>query len=86
MVRIILVGFLPDNHRHSCKAHPYGCGNALIEGEGNDVGRLVCLCLVEKVHLACYLIKIDEMDGSHVCFFTRNYAVGKLCVCLMVRC
>ena len=49
---IILVGFLPDDHGRSCKVHPYGCGNALIEGEGNGVGRLVCLLLVEKVHLA----------------------------------
>ena len=33
------------------KVHPYGCGNALIEGEGNVMGGLVHLCLVETLKL-----------------------------------
>ena len=68
MVRVVLVGFLPDDHGRSCEAHPYGCGNALIEGEGNGVGSLVRLRLVEKVHLACYQGKLDGTDGCRVCF------------------
>ena len=57
MVRVVLVGFLPDNHGRSCEAHPYGCGNALIKGEGNGVGCVARLHLVEKVHLACHKLK-----------------------------
>jgi hypothetical protein len=56
MVRIVLVGFLPDNHGRSCAAHPYGCGNALIEEEDNGVGHLIRLHLVEKTHLAGYIV------------------------------
>ena len=62
MVRIVLVGFLPDDHGRSCEVHPYGCRNELIEGEGNGMGRLFLLRLVEKVHLACYLLRMDRTD------------------------
>jgi hypothetical protein len=51
MVWIILVGFIPNNHGRSCEVHPYGCGNALIEEEGNGVGHLICFCLVEKIQI-----------------------------------
>ena len=77
MVRVVLVGFLPDDHGRSCEAHPYGCGNALIEGDGNGVGCVVRLHLVEKVHLACYLVKSDGTDGCRVCFAAREYASGE---------
>ena len=73
MVRVVLVGFLPDDHGRSCEAHPYGCGNALIEGEGNGVGCVVRLRLVEKVHLACYVVKFDRTDGCRICFVAREY-------------
>ena len=49
----------------------------LIEGEGNGVGCMVCLHLVEKVHLACHLVKMDRTDDCHVCFTTREYASGE---------
>jgi hypothetical protein len=81
MVQIVLVGFLPDDHG-SCKAHPYGCGNALIEREGNGVGHLVCLRLVEKVHLACYHIKMDGIDGCRICFAAHEYASGETALLL----
>jgi len=70
MMRVVLVGSLPSDHGRSCEAHPYGCGNALIEEEGNGVGRLIRLRLVEKTHLAGYEIKDDDTDteGWHVCF------------------
>ena len=55
-VWIVLVGFLPDDHGRSCAGHPYGCGNVLIEEEGNSVGRFIRLCLVEKMHLAGYVV------------------------------
>ena len=77
MVWIVLVGFLPDDHGCSCEAHPYGCGNTLIEGEGNGVGHLVCLRLVEKVHIACYLVNMDGTDGCRICFATCKYASGE---------
>ena len=82
MVQIVLVGFLPDDHGNSCEAHPYGCGNALIEREGNGMGHLVCLRLVEKVHFACYLIKMDGMYGWCICFATREYVSGET-ACLL---
>ena len=74
MVWIVLVGFLPDNHVRSCKTHPYGFRHVLIEGEGNGVGHLVHLRLVEKVHLACYLVIMDGTDSFHICFVARKYA------------
>ena len=77
MMGVVLVGFFPSDHGHSCKVHPYGCGNAHIEGEGNGVGCLVCLLLVEKVNLACYLVNMDGTDGCHVCFAAREYASGE---------
>ena len=73
MVRIVFIGFLPDNHGRSCEAHPYGCGNVFIEGVGNGVGRLVCLRLVEKVHLSCYVMKFDGTDGCCNCFAAHEY-------------
>jgi hypothetical protein len=40
----------------------------LIEEEGEGVGGLICLRLVEKTHLVCYKIKDDGMEGCRVCF------------------
>jgi hypothetical protein len=77
MVKIVLVGFLPDSHGRSCVAHPFGCGNALLESEGNGVGRLVRLCLVEETHLAGYEVRGDGTDGCRVCFTPREYAIGE---------
>ena len=77
MVRIVLVGFLLDDHGRSCAAHPYGCRNALIEEEDNGVGRLICLHLVEKVHLARYVVREDGTDGCCICFTPREYACGE---------
>jgi len=68
MVKIVLVGFLPDDHGRSCDAHPFGCGNALLEREGNGVGRLVCLRLVEQIHLVGYAVREDGTDDCRVCF------------------
>ena len=76
MMRIVLVGFLHSDHGHSCKKHPYGCGNALIEEEGDGIGRLICLHLVEKTHLAGYEVKDDGTDGCHVCFAAHEYAIS----------
>jgi hypothetical protein len=78
MVKIVLVGFLPDDHGRSCVAHPFGCGNALIEGPGNGEGRLVCLRLVERMHLAGYEVQDDGTDGCRVCFTAREYATGSM--------
>ena len=78
MVKIVLVGFLPDDHGCSCVAHPFGCGNALIEGPGNGVGRLVRLRLVERTHLAGYAVRDDGTDGCRVCFTAREYAIGSM--------
>ena len=75
---IIHVSFLPDNHGRSCVAHHFGCGNALIEGPGNGVGRLVRLRLVERTHLAGYKVQDDGMDGCQVCFTAREYAIGSM--------
>jgi len=76
MVWIVLVGFLPSDHGCSCEAHPYGCGNAFIEEEGDGVGHLICLCLVEKTHLADYEVEDDGMDVCSICFAAREYAIG----------
>ena len=76
MMRVVLVGFLPSDHGRSCKAHPYGCGNVLIEEEGNSVGQLIRLHLVEKIHLSGYEIKDDGMEGCRICFAAREYVIG----------
>jgi hypothetical protein len=68
MVKIVLVGFLPNDHGCSCGAHPFGCGNALLESEGKSVGRLLHLRLVEQIHLAGYAVQEDGIDDRHVCF------------------
>ena len=73
-MKIILVGFLPDDHGCHCEAHPYGCGNAFIEKEGSGVSSLVCLRLIKKMHLAGHEVQGDGSDGSHVCFAAREYA------------
>jgi hypothetical protein len=86
MVQIVLVGFLPNDHGRSCEAHPYGCGNALIEEEGNGVGHLICLHLVEKGFLAGYAVKNDCTDGCHVVLPHESIQVGKLRVNSMVPC
>ena len=77
MVQIVLVGFLPEDHGGSFEAHPYGCRNAFIEEEGDGMGRLIHLHLVEKTHLAGYKVKDDGMDGCRICFAAREYAIGK---------
>ena len=82
MVKIVLVGFLPDGHGHSCDVHPFGCGNALLESQGNGVGRLVRLHLVERIHLAGYAVREDGTDGCRVCFTAREYAIGGMAQCL----
>jgi hypothetical protein len=66
MMRIVLVGFLPSDHGRNCKKHPYGCGNALIEEEGDGTGRLIHLHLVEKTYLVGYEVKDDGTDGCHI--------------------
>jgi hypothetical protein len=76
MVQIVLVGFLPDNNGPKCDAHPVGCGNAFIERQGNGVGMLVRLCLVEFTHLAGYDVRDDGTDGCRICFAAREYATG----------
>ena len=38
------------------------------------MGRTVHLGLVEKVYLACHLVKTVGMDGCRVCFTTQEYA------------
>jgi hypothetical protein len=75
MLRIVLVGFLPSDHGRS-EAHPYRCGNAFTEEEGNGLGRLIHLHLVEKTHLASYKNKDDGMDGCHFCFAAQECAIG----------
>ena len=70
MVGIILVGFLPNNHSCSCEVHPYGCGNALIDSDGNGEGRLVRLHLVAGTHLAGYAVR----RLRHTCFAACEYA------------
>ena len=77
MVKIVLVGFLPQDNGHSYEAHPYGCGNALLEQQRNGVGRLVRLRLVEKTNLAGYAVGEDGTDGCRVCFAAREYASGE---------
>ena len=74
MVKIILIGFLLDGHGRSCVVHPFGCGNALLESEGNGVGRWVHLHLVEGTHLAGYEVCKDSIDGCQVCFMPQEYA------------
>jgi hypothetical protein len=73
MMRIVLVGFLPDDHGRSCEAHPYGCGNALIDGDGNGVGSLVRLRLVAGTHLAGYAVRDDGTDACRAWFDAREY-------------
>jgi len=68
MMRVVLVGFVPSDHGRSCKVHPYGCGNALIGEEGDGVGRLIRLRLVETTHFAGYEIEDDGVEGCHFCF------------------
>jgi hypothetical protein len=76
MNRIVLVGFLPDDHGRKCDAHPYGCGNALIERSGNGVGTFIRLRLVEVSHLDGYAVNDDGTDGCRVCFAAHEYAIG----------
>ena len=66
--KYVLVGFLPDDHGHSCEVHPYGGRNAMIEKKDDCVGCLICLHLVERTHLADYETKGDIMDGCCICF------------------
>jgi hypothetical protein len=78
MVKIILVSFLPDDHVCSCDAAPFGCGNALLESKGNGVGRLVCMRLVEWIHLAGHAVQEDDIDDCLVCFAALEYANGDI--------
>ena len=75
-MQIVLVGFLPSDHGRSCEEHPYGCGNAFIEVEGDGVGRLIRLRFIENTHLAGYEMKDDGTDGCRVCFAAREYGTG----------
>ena len=72
MVRVVLVGFLPNDHGRSCTKHPFGCGNALIEKQGTGVGSLICLRLAEETHLAGYEVRENGMDDCRVCFAARE--------------
>ena len=72
----MVVSFLPDDNGHSCEVHPYGCGNALIEREGNSVGSLVRLHLVEATHLEGYAVKDNGTDGCCICFAAHEYTTG----------
>ena len=76
MARILLVGFLPDDHGRKCDAHPFGCGNAFIKQQGKGGGTLVRLHLIESTHLAAYGVCDDGTDGCHVCFAAREYTIG----------
>ncbi len=76
MVRIVLVGFLPDDHGRNCEAHPFGCGNAFIDQQGNGVGMLIRLRRVDVTHLAGYDVRDDGTDGCRVCFAAREYTTG----------
>ncbi len=49
---------------------------------GYGVGHLVCMCLVEKVHLVCYLVNMVRTDGCRVCFAACEYASGET-ACLL---
>ena len=71
-----MVSFLPDNNRSSCEAHHYGCGNVLLKREGNSVGRLVCLHLLETAHLSGYAVEDDGTNGCHVCFAVHKNDTG----------
>jgi len=86
MVKIILDGFVPDDHECSCEGHPYGCRNALLEREGNGVGWLVRLHLVERIHLVGYAVRDDGKDGCQVCFAAQEYANGEMHWVLMALC
>jgi hypothetical protein len=35
------------------------------------------LHLVEKVHLACYLVNMDGRNGCRICFAVHKYASGE---------
>ena len=76
MVRIVLVGFLPDDHGRKCEAHPFGCGNAFIERQGNVVGMLVRLRRLEVTHLDSYDVCDNGTDGCRICLAAWEYATG----------
>jgi hypothetical protein len=78
LVKNVLVGFLLDDHGCSCDVHPFGCGNALLESEGNGVGRLVRLCLVEQIHIAGYAVREDSTDDCRVWFAAQEYTNGDI--------
>ena len=84
MVWIILVDFLPDDHGCNCEAHPYVCRNTLIEGEGNGMGFLVCLHLVENTLCVISSKWTEQMVGTFVLPHASMRA-RKLHVCLMVH-
>jgi len=85
MMWVVLVGFLPSDHGRSCEAHPYGCGNALIEEEGDSVGRLTRLCLVGKTHLAGYEIKDEARRVVVFVLLLESTRLGILRVNLTVQ-
>ena len=71
------MGFLPTDKGHSCRHHPFGCGNALVsERPTDDVGLQICMKMVEGIHLAGYMVNDDGSDSCHVYFVAREYAVG----------
>ena len=77
MVRIALVGFIPNDRGHSCSAHPYGGMNVCFQAHSNGVGRLIRLHLLEKIHLAGHKVNDDGSDGCRVCFAAREYSSGE---------
>ena len=77
MVKIILVGFLPQENRHNYEVHPNGCVNTLLEKQGNGMGRLVWLRLVERTNLTDYGVGEDGSDGFQVCFAEQEYVSGE---------
>ena len=77
MFQIILLGFLPTNQGHSCALHPFECHNALVlEKPTHGVGLQIRMKMIDRMHLAGYLVNDDGSDGCRVCFAAREYAVG----------
>lgn len=50
------------------------------------MGRLICLRLVENIHLAGYAVRDDGTDGCHMCFVAREYSSGGVHTSLMDPC
>ena len=63
--RIVLVGFLERNNRHSCELHPFGCGDSLVLNRDDwGVDLHLRLCTMKAANeLACYIISSNGSDG-----------------------